>query len=92
MSRGVTRESIDDCSGTVMTPSQSTVFANDQLMAILGTSIAAHSPCPYIPIHCCATMSEASEDVFAEGIGICREGDECSCGHTSSGSSDVFVN
>ena len=75
MARGVTREGIDNCAGTVLTPPQSTVFANKALVAVLGTGIAAHAPCPVIPIHCGPSMSSCSSDVFAEGIGICREGD-----------------
>jgi uncharacterized Zn-binding protein involved in type VI secretion len=37
-------------------------------------------------------MVGASNNVFANGIGVCRAGDAASCGHPASGSSDVFVN
>jgi hypothetical protein len=90
--RGVTREALDTCAGTVLTPPQNSVYANNKLVAVIGTPIAAHSPCPLVPIHCGAVMSTGSDNVFAENIEVCRENDSCSCGHTSTGSDNVFVN
>jgi len=92
MPRGVTRESLDTCAGTVLTPPQTTVFANQKLVAVIETPIAAHSPCPKPYIHCVAKMSSGSDDVFAENKKVCRRDDSCSCGHSSTGSEDVFVN
>jgi len=92
IARGVTRMTLDTCEGTVLTPLQSSVFANGYLVAVIGTPIAPHPPCPKSPIHCDAVMSTGSSDTFAENIAVCRRGDYCNCGHTSTGSSDTFVN
>jgi uncharacterized Zn-binding protein involved in type VI secretion len=37
-------------------------------------------------------MSEGSDNVFVNSIGVCREGDAASCGHTITGSSNVSAN
>ena len=87
--RGITRMTLDTCCGTVLQPPQSTVYANGVLVAVLGTPIQPHPPGG---IHNQAVMCTASSDVYAENIQVCRLGDSCTCGHTSTGSSDVFVN
>jgi len=89
---GITRETADTCAGTVLTPLQETVFVEGYLAAVLGTPIESHLPCPDPISHCAAVMSECSETVFAESIGICRAGDACDCGHTATGSETVFAN
>jgi uncharacterized Zn-binding protein involved in type VI secretion len=37
-------------------------------------------------------MAEGSENVFVNGIGVCRAGDSASCGDIISGSDNVSVN
>jgi len=88
MPRGVTRESLDTCAGTVLTPPQSTVFANKKLVAVIDTPISPHG----VAKHACAVMCTGSDDVFVENQKVCRENDSCDCGHSSTGSEDVFVN
>jgi len=37
-------------------------------------------------------MAQGSSDVIVNGIPACRLGDPATCGHTTSGSPDVFIN
>lgn len=82
----------DTCAGTVLEPPQDSVYVEGHLAAVLNTPIQSHAPCPTPPSHCAAVMSECSDTVFVEGIGICRSGDACDCGHTATGSDTVFAN
>jgi len=88
---GISRTGDDTCGGTLLTSLQSTVFANGSLVAVIGTPVQSHAPCPDPSIHCNAVMSGGSSSVFANGIAVCRAGDPCSCGHTVTGSSSVFA-
>ena len=63
-----------------------TVFANGMNVAVLGAQVRGHGDAP----HSAPVMSQSSSAVFANGIGICRAGDAASCGHATSGSSNVF--
>jgi len=44
----------------------------------IGDLVASHGVGPHIA----ATMVEGSTTVIVEGIGVCRQGDAASCGHT----------
>lgn len=85
---GIARVNVDSAGGIILGGGQSTVFINGALAAVIGDSVAGHGDAP----HAAPTMVEGSTNVFAGGIGVCREGDAASCGHTSSGSSDTFAN
>lgn len=85
---GIARVGIDTAGGTILGGGQSTVFVNGALVAVLGDAVQGHGPGP----HGSPVMIEASNNVFAENIGVCREGDEASCGDVATGSSDTFAN
>ena len=85
---GISRVNVDTAGGTITGPGASTVFVNGSKVSLLGDSVAPHGDSP----HSNATMVESSSTVFASGIGVVRQGDAASCGHTATGSSDTFAN
>ncbi len=86
---GISRN--NDTAGGDLVPSQSTVFANGELVIVNGDSVVSHSPCPVPASHCSATMIAGSNNVFIGGKAVVNAGDSATCGHTSTGSSTVNV-
>ncbi|NSY36873.1 PAAR domain-containing protein [Leisingera sp. ANG59] len=84
---GVSRISQDAAGGTIVEALVPSVRVNGSQVAVLGCAVAPHGIGP----HAGPVMAAASGTVFAEGIAICREGDQASCGHPASGSGDVFA-
>lgn len=77
----------DPCGGTIIATAIKT-FVNGILVARIGDAITSHGT----GAHAAATMIEGSATVKAEGIGVCREGDAASCGHTiTAASPDTFA-
>ena len=58
-------------------------------VALLGDAVAAHAPCPVVPVHCAATMAAGSSRTRIDGIPIVRAGDAASCGHAATGLASV---
>ena len=76
--------------GTVSSTAQSTVFANDKLISVNGSTVTTHGIYPNV--HAGVTTANGSSTVLAGGIAINRTGDADSCPHTrTGGSGDVFV-
>lgn len=67
----------DICGGAISATATKTTV-NDQPVARIGDQVASHGDSP----HDSAVMVEGSSTVIVEGIGVCREGDAASCGHT----------
>jgi len=86
---GVARVGADNAVGTHLGGGQSFVRINGDLIVLLGDSVAAHPPCPDVPVHCAPVMTESSSLTRINGKYICRQGDAASCGHTSTGVSWV---
>lgn len=84
---GIARVGVDKAGGVVTGNLAPTVFVNGSPIVVKGATIAGHGNGP----HSAPTMTEASVDVFACGIGICRTGDLASCGHAITGSSNVLT-
>lgn len=82
---GICRD--NDTAGGDLIPSQTTVYANNQLVIIDGDAVASHGIAP----HDSPTMIAGSNNVFVTGTAVCNEGDAATCGHTATGSVDVFV-
>ena len=82
---GISRLYTDSAGGILISGSNATVFVNGFPAAVLGTNVAGHGKSP----HSGPTMITSSGTVFAQGIGVCRQGDSASCGHTSTGSGNV---
>lgn len=83
---GVSRVGVDTAGGVITGPGCISVFVNGAPTSVLGDTIKSHGDSP----HSSAKMVGSSVTVFAGGLPICREGDDASCGHTATGSADVF--
>ncbi len=84
---GVSRVGVDTAGGTIIEALAPSVFINNANAVVLGCAVQGHGPAP----HGAPVMAESSSTVFAEGIGVCRQGDKASCGHPATGSGDVFA-
>ena len=63
------------------------VFANGKRVIVLGDPVDCHNHGNSVV---CPRMVQASGNVFADGVAVCREGDLASCGHPGvAGSSNV---
>ena len=85
---GIARVGVDTAGGIILGDGQSTVYCNGSLIAVIGDRVTGHGRAP----HSSPVMVQGSSTVFAGGIGVCREGDQASCGHSATGSSDTFAN
>ena len=85
---GICRDN-DTAEGDLI-PSQSTVYANAELVIVNGDDVEPHAPGgvhgPPPP-----TMIAVSNNVFVGGIAVCNQGDLATCDHPATGSGDVFV-
>jgi uncharacterized Zn-binding protein involved in type VI secretion len=85
---GLARVGVDKAGGKITGNLAPTVFVNGVPVAVKGAEVERHGR----GIHLGSpTMEEASVDVFANGIGVCRTGDRASCGHETSGSENVLT-
>lgn len=84
---GISRIAQDSAGGIILSGINATVFANGTPIAVRGSGVAGHGS----PPHSAAIMVGASGSVFAQGIGVCRQGDSASCGHVATGSGTVFA-
>ena len=76
--------------GIISSTAQSTVYANDKLISVNGSTVTTHGIYPNV--HVGVTTANGSSTVFAGGIAINRTDDVDSCTHTrTGGSGDVFV-
>lgn len=87
---GVSRVGLDSAGGVITGNLAPTVFVNGAPVAVLGAAVESHPPVP--PHTTSPVMVGSSATVYASGILVCRAGDAASCGHTASGSADVFAN
>ena len=84
---GVSRD--NDTAGGDLIPSQSTVYANNELVIIDNDGVAGHGPPPHIPQTLPASINST---VYVDGKLVCVEGDPAAvCGDPATGSSDVTI-
>lgn len=83
---GVSRVTVDSAGGVITGALAPTVYVNNNKIAVKGCAVASHGTAP----HSAPTMQGSSSTVYANGIKVCRQGDAASCGHTASGSANVF--
>ena len=76
-----------DTAGGDLIPSQTKVYAGEQLVIVHGDSVANHG----IPPHDSPTMIAGSKDVFIGGIAVCNAGDLATCGDAATGHAKVNV-
>jgi len=85
---GICRVGVDAAGGVITGVVQDgTVYANDSLVSVNGDPVAPHG----VGVHAGPVMIAGSNNVFVNGIAVCNEGDLATCGHSASGSSNVFV-
>lgn len=81
---GITTDA--DTSGGALTASQSTVYANGNLVIVHEDVVAGHGDSPHI----LQNIIAGSDNIFIGGIAVCNEGDgNTLCGHKATGSGDV---
>lgn len=85
---GASRVSTDSAGGTIIEAKAPKVYVNGNNVAVLGCAVAGHG----VGEHAGPVMAQASPNVYAQGIAVCRQGDSATCGHAASGSGNVFVN
>lgn len=81
----VTRVTQDTAGGILIGGGNHHVYCNGTLVTVLGDLVAPHGP----GIHAGPVMAQASSTVFINGIPICRQGDQATCGHPATGSPNV---
>lgn len=83
---GISRN--NDTAGGDLIPSQTTVFANNQLVIIDGDTVDSHGDSP----HGQQTIIAANNQVFVTNKLAANAGDKASsCGEAATGSTDVIV-
>lgn len=83
---GVSRD--NDAAGGDLIPSQTTVFADFNLVIIDNDAVAGHG----LPPHAAPTIPAGKQTgVYANNKLVVIAGDDATCGHLSSGSGDVFA-
>jgi uncharacterized Zn-binding protein involved in type VI secretion len=85
---GIARDNGKDVAGGAIIRGSPNVFANNLPVARVGDAVAGHGKGP----HAAPVMAAGSNNVLINNIPTVRAGDPATCGHPSSGSSDVFVN
>ena len=76
---------VDTAGGLISNSRGIAATINGKPIAVRGDSVAAHPPCPTIPVHCSATTT-ASPRTSINGIPITLQGDPATCGHGASAS------
>jgi len=84
----------NDGHGAITTIPQSTVFVENKLVSVNGSTGDSHDGCPMLHIHCAGAWDTAngSSTVFANGIEVNTDTNADTCGHIRvSGSTTVFI-
>lgn len=84
---GIARVNQDTAGGTIVGVLAPTVFVNGRPIAVQGAAVVGHGTAA----HAGPVMSQHSATVFAQGIPVCRAGDQATCGHPATGSTNVFA-
>ncbi len=85
---GIARDAGTDTAGGAIIQGSPNVFANGQPVVRIGDAVQPHGRGP----HAGPVMVGGSGNVKANGIGVSRAGDAASCGHSATGSGNVFAN
>jgi uncharacterized Zn-binding protein involved in type VI secretion len=87
MGNGVSRIGADTAGGPIIGPPKSSnVYVNGSLVALDGAKVAPHGDTP----HQSASVPATSATVYVNGQHPVRQGDVATCGHSATGSSNVF--
>ena len=84
---GSARSFRDTAGGTILSVYNNSVYVNGLPGAVLLTPVAGHGKNK----HAGPIMVGCSNTVRFSGMPACKQGDNATCGHNASGSSDVFI-
>lgn len=85
---GICRVGVDSAGGVILGVNQNgTVFANGSLVSVDKDRVQGHG----VSEHAGPVMVANSKNVFVNGIAVCKETNQATCGHPASGSINVFV-
>jgi uncharacterized Zn-binding protein involved in type VI secretion len=84
---GAARVGVDAAGATINGPGVPSVKVNGAPISVVGDAVAGHGD----PPHRSPKMSSGSPTVKAGGKPVCRAGDTATCGHATSGSSNVNI-
>lgn len=84
---GISRVGLDTAGGLIIGILQTKVKLENRYAVVIGAAIQSHGS----GSHGSAIMNGGSSKVFIQGIGVCRQSDNASCGHIATGSSKVFA-
>ena len=85
---GICRVGVDSAGGVILGVNQNgTVFANGSLVSVDKDRVQGHGT----GTHAGPVMIAKSKNVFVNGIAVCKETNQATCGHPASGSINVFV-
>ena len=88
--KGLAVTGLDSAGGTIQ-PSQTKWTFNGNPVAIVGSPVASHAPCPLPAIHCGPDMAEGQNEIKFNGIPVCFEGHAAECGHTATGRTEITL-
>jgi len=78
--------------GAVVFSPNFNVFANFLPVAVAGSLVGSHAPCPASPDHCAAITTPSQFRIFANFLPVNKQFDYDTCGHIRiMASFDVFV-
>lgn len=87
MGKGVSRIGADTAGGTIIGPPKSSnVYVNGSLVALNNAKVSSHGNSP----HENASVPATSSTVYVNGQHPVRQGDVATCGHSATGSGNVF--
>ena len=85
---GICRVGVDSAGGIILGVNQNgTVFANGSLVSVDKDRVQGQG----VGEHAGPVMVANSKNVFINGIAVCKETNQATCGHPASGSINVFV-
>lgn len=84
---GIARLHQDAAGGLLLGNRQDFVFVEGTLWAVYLDPVTPHGP----PPHSSPVMAEGSSFIFINDIPVCREGHLASCGHATTGSSNMYI-
>lgn len=85
--QGISRVGIDSAGGLIVGALQDFVRVEGALWAVLGDPVQGHGDAP----HAAPVMAQGSPFVRINGIPVCREGHQASCGHSATGSGSMRI-
>ncbi len=88
MAQGATRTLTDTAAGTILGPGVSSVLVNGFSVSVLGSAVAGTGENQHAGE---AMLIGGPRSGLAGGQPVIKQGDPATCGHTSTGSSNVLI-